>query len=116
MTMIGFAACIVPGVIVIAIFLPVGYVLVDEDSPGIQALWRSKELTDGNWGSLLLIWILTIAIMMAPTFVCSIFGSLLTLVTVPLTSMMVAVAYDRMTCQTPLNEIRKLEEQAEEVI
>lgn len=113
---IGFAACIVPCIIVIAIFLPVGYVLVDEDSPGIQALWRSKELTDGNWGSLILIWLMSIAIMMAPSFVCSIFGSLLTLVTAPLTSLMFAVAYDRMTCQTPLSEIQRLAEQSEEAV
>jgi phage FluMu protein Com len=110
---IGCAACFVPCLIVMAIFSPAVYVLVDEDPPGIQALWRSKELTDGNWGSLILILLVSMGISMVASQFCSIIGSLLV---TPWTNLLFTVAYDRMTCQTPLSEIRKLEEQAEEVI
>lgn len=101
MVIIGFTACIIPCLIVQAIFLPYGYVLVGENRASIDCLLRSKALTDGNWGSLLLLVILGILFYYAGMASCYI-GLILA---VPLVDLMYAVAYERMLHQTPIDQI-----------
>ena len=87
--------CLIPGIIVALIFWPFGYVLADEDLPGIDCLSRAKEITDGNWGAVALIFLAGIGI--------NILGALALCVgllfTIPLTTLMWAVAYCQMTGQ-----------------
>ncbi len=45
---VGLLLCIVPGVIVFLMYWPFIYVLVDRDSPGLQSLSQSAEITAGN--------------------------------------------------------------------
>jgi phage FluMu protein Com len=101
LTFAGFLACVVPGVIVLLMFLPVPFVVVNENRPGLGSLWRANELTQGNWGSLFLI-LLTgwgVSILGA---MCVYIGLIFT---TPFVYLMLAVAYHRMTWQTPLNRI-----------
>ncbi len=99
---VGTLACVIPGLLLGIIFWPFAHALVDEDRPGITCLSRAKELTDGNWGSIIIVLIFA--------FVCVITGCFLTcgiglIFAIPYTQVLYAVAYDRMTCQTPLNEL-----------
>ena len=45
---VGFLFCIVPGIIVVLMFWPFLYVLVDRDSPGLQSLSEAAKITSGN--------------------------------------------------------------------
>lgn len=45
---VGFVFCIVPGIILVLMYWPYLYVLVDRDSPGLQSLSQSAEITSGN--------------------------------------------------------------------
>ncbi|WP_010583915.1 bL32 family ribosomal protein [Schlesneria paludicola] len=94
-------ACFIPSLIVQAIFLPYGYILVGENRSSLDCLSRSKELTDGNWGSLLLLVILSIACYYVGMIACYI-GLVLT---VPLVDLFSAVAYERMLQQTPMSKL-----------
>lgn len=95
MLMVGFAACIVPGVIVALMFWPFAWVLIDEDSPGIDCLWRARELTRGNWGSAFLLALVGFGLVLLGFAACCI-GFIFTF---PLAQLLPAVAYCRMTGQ-----------------
>lgn len=101
MYLLGFVACIVPGIIVMLMFFPYVLVLIDEDSPGIQCLWRAKELTDGNWGSIILVFLVSMGASIAGSMACYV-GLL---ISIPFINLLFAMEYDRMSCQTPLNQI-----------
>jgi phage FluMu protein Com len=101
MGIIGLMACIIPGLILCLMFWPFSYVLVAENRPAIDCLSRAKELTDGNWGSMFIILIFAVACWIAGALACGV-GLIFA---VPFTQILFAVAYDRMTCQTPLSEL-----------
>ena len=98
MVTLGGFACLVPGMLLALMFFPFGHALVDEDRPGIESLARAKELTDGNWGSLLIVLIVAGLSLVAGTLACYV-GLIFAL---PFANLLYAVTYDRMTCQTPL--------------
>ncbi len=95
MFLVGLVLCFIPGLIVALMFGPFLYVLVDEDSPGIDCLWRTKALTDGNKLSLFVIGLACMGI--------NLLGLLALCVGViftgPLTSLITAVAYCKMSGQ-----------------
>ena len=98
---LGVMACIIPGVLLGIMFWPYAHVLVDQDRPTFECLSKAKELTDGNWGSIFIVLIFGFACLMAGYFACGV-GLIFTF---PFTQVLYAVAYDRMTCQTPLGEL-----------
>ena len=98
---LGALACIIPGVLLALMFWPFAHVLVDEDRSTLECLTRAKELTDGNWGSIFIVMIFGAACLMGGYFACGV-GLIFTF---PFTQVLYAVAYDRMTCQTPLGEL-----------
>ncbi len=101
MCALGYCACIIPGLLLALMFFFYGHVLVDDDLPGIQSLSRAKQLSDGNWGSLILIFNVGMACAFAGLLACYI-GMIFT---IPFVSILWAVAYDRMTCQTQIDDV-----------
>ena len=101
MVTLGFIACIVPGWYLAAVYFPYVAVLVDEDRTGLQSLSRAKELTQGNLGSMFIIVLMTLLGIWLGSWICH----LVTLITIPMVSIMNAVAYVRMTYQTPLDQL-----------
>lgn len=95
MLVAGLIACVVPGIIVLLMFWPFVYVLVDEEPDGIQCLWRAKEITQGNWGSAFVLALAAMGINLLGLMACCV-GIIFT---APLTQLMFAVAYCRMTSQ-----------------
>ncbi|MBS0207235.1 MAG: hypothetical protein JSS49_30530 [Planctomycetes bacterium] len=95
MVMAGTLACIVPGILLALMFSPFGFLLVDEDLPGIECIGKSRDVTKDNLGALLLIFLAAFGI--------NILGVLALCVgvffTAPLTMLFMAVAYCRMTGQ-----------------
>lgn len=92
---LGTALCIIPGVIVALMFAPFFYVLIDEDSPGIDCLWRAKEVTEGNKLSYFVILLACMGINLLGVMALCI-GLIFT---APLTTLISAVAYCKMTGQ-----------------
>ena len=101
MVNLGIVSCIIPGVLLALMFWPFAHVLVDQDRSVFECLSRAKELTDGNWGSMFIVLIFAFACLIAGYFACGI-GLIFAF---PYTQVLYAVAYDRMTCQTPLSEL-----------
>jgi uncharacterized membrane protein len=99
MVAIGWMACFIPGLLLQAMFFPYVYAIVDENRHGIDGLYRAKELTTGNLGSTILIVLMSLAAIYVSSMCCN----LAAIVTVPFTSVMMALAYERMTYQTPIN-------------
>ena len=94
---IGLTTCIVPGVLIAIVFSPYALALVDEDLPGIDCLWRAKQLTDGNWLSIVLVFLVSLAAAVMGTTAC--FVGLIA--AIPFINLLFAVQYDWMTTQIP---------------
>jgi len=95
MIAIGSLLCVVPGVLVMLMFWPYTFVLVDENPDGINCLWRAKEITQGNWGSAFVLFLAAFAICLVGLLafcVGIIFAA-------PLAQLTFAVAYCHMTGQ-----------------
>jgi predicted Zn finger-like uncharacterized protein len=99
MMVIGFILLIVPGIIVLLMFWPCIYVLVDTDAPGIECLSRAREITRNTWGTVCLLWLTTIGLSFLGMLACCV-GLFFT---APLSIMLFAVAYCRMTGQPTAN-------------
>ncbi len=95
MVMLGMLLCIIPGIIVALMFAPYLYVLVDEDLPGIDCLWRAKALTEGNKLSYFVIGLACMGINLLGLLALCI-GLIFT---IPLTTLITAVAYCKMSGQ-----------------
>jgi phage FluMu protein Com len=95
MVSVGFVACIVPGILLSLMFWPYAFVLIDDDPPGIECLMRSRDVTKDNLGSVFVLGLATIGI--------NLLGLLAMCVGViftgPLTALLFAVAYCKMTGQ-----------------
>ena len=95
----GTTMCIVPGVLLGLMFWPYGHVLVDENPPGLRSLSQAKALTDGNWGSLFIVFIVATASLLAGYCACGI-GLL---IAIPYVNTLFALSYHRMSCQIDPN-------------
>ena len=95
MISVGLSLCIIPGVLLALMFWPFAHVLIDEDRPGLGNLYRARQLTDGNWSSLVLVFIVATACNLAGYCSCGI-GLI---VTIPFVNLLYTVAYERMSCQ-----------------
>lgn len=85
--------CIIPGFLVLLMYWPFGFALVDTDAPGLQALRRAREVTQQNWTATFLVWLVSVGIQMAGAMVFYI-GVLFT---TPFVALMLAVAYQHMS-------------------
>lgn len=87
--------CLIPGLLVVCLFFPFAYVLIAENTPGIECFARSQVITKGN---LLQIFVLLLAMvginLLGLMAVC-----VGVLFTIPLTQLFTAVAYLKMTGQ-----------------
>ncbi|GAG16690.1 unnamed protein product, partial [marine sediment metagenome] len=92
---LGMMACIVPGVIVLLMFWPFVYVLVDTDARGLEPLSRAKDITSGNWGAVFLLFLAFVGIQFAGAIACLV----PLLLTTPFVVLLFAVAYCEMTGQ-----------------
>jgi len=95
MVLLGFVCLIIPGIILSLMFWAYAYVLVDEDPPGIDCLWRAKKYVEGNLGTIFVLFLAAFGINLLG--VCALFVGLV--FTAPLTTLMMAVAYCKMTGQ-----------------
>lgn len=95
--MVGFGmlACLIPGIIWAMMYFSYVYALVDEDPRGMQCLSLARAAAKDNLGAILVLFIASIGI--------NILGFLMFCVgiiaTVPLTALILAVAYCKMTGQ-----------------
>ena len=97
---VGTMLCLVPGILLAFIFWPFAHVLVDTDPPGLNSLSHAKRMTDGNWGPLFIVFIVAGASILAGYCACGI-GLIISM---PYVNLLYAVAYDRMSCQTALDD------------
>jgi uncharacterized membrane protein len=91
----GLMMCVVPGVLFAFMFWPFAHLVIDDDGPGLYSLTRAKQLTDRNWGSLFIVFLVAIACIFAGYCTCLI-GLI---VAVPFVNLLYTVAYDRMSRQ-----------------
>ena len=102
----GLTACVFPGILIATMFFPFAHVLVDEKLPGIGCFPRARQLTDGNWTSIILEFAVSLAALIVGTTACVV--GLIS--AIPFVNPLFAVAYDWMTSQTPH---KTLQEEAE---
>lgn len=95
LVVIGYMLCIIPGILVILMFWPFQFVIVDRNPPGLGGLIEAKELTEGNWGAVFLLELASLGILLLGELACGV-GMLFA---APLVMLMFAVAYCRMSGQ-----------------
>jgi predicted RNA-binding Zn-ribbon protein involved in translation (DUF1610 family)/uncharacterized membrane protein len=93
---LGMLAFVVPGIILALRYWPYLYVIVDEDPPGWQCFHRAAELTQGNWGAILLIGVAGMFVNVVAQVVCGV----LQLFTQPFNTMLFVTSYLKMSGQT----------------
>ena len=92
---------LVPGVIyMIVVFSQFQYLCIDREAGPIESLTLSMQITQGNRLSIVLVWLLSIAINMLGMLVCCI-G---VVVTIPLVSLVFVVQYLAMTGQPTVDQ------------
>ncbi|NUQ72879.1 MAG: hypothetical protein HUU21_04915, partial [Polyangiaceae bacterium] len=94
-TMLGYLACIVPGLFVALIFSQFLWLILDRNAGPLDSLSQSMRLTEGNRMSLFLLGLIAMGISLVGGFIPFSF-----LFTGPFIYLMMAVAYLRMTGQT----------------
>lgn len=95
---VGYLFCIVPGVLALLMFWPFGFVLVDENRPGLESLYRAKDLMEGHWGPVFLLMLVTAAIYIGASSVCPVAG----IIIMPWMMVMMATTYCRLTGQATM--------------
>lgn len=91
---LGLLLCLIPGLILAFLFAFYGYAIVDgRTNDGVEAMKISWQLVSANVGSLILLFLLVLAINFAGALLCG----LGLFITYPLTAIAVAYAWRRMT-------------------
>lgn len=62
----GLICLIIPGLIVVFMFWPYAYLLIDRNLPGIDAFTESRKVTNGNKFSMFLVYLIMAGVMMVP--------------------------------------------------
>lgn len=101
MISLGFLACVIPGFILGLMFCCYAYLLIDEDLPGIECLSRAREVTKDNLVALLVLLVAAIGI----NFLGLLMFCVGIIATIPLTGLMFAVAYCKMTGQRTVSTL-----------
>jgi uncharacterized membrane protein len=90
---VGCAALIVPGVLLMLIFSFAGYYVVDADMGPVQALDASAKATRNQWGEVLVLWVLFTLVAIAGMMLCCV-GMIASL---PLAQLAVTYAFIRLS-------------------
>ncbi len=93
---IGFLLLIIPGIVLALMFWPLFYVIIDRDTGVIDALSRAREVTQGNYLVVVLLFLAGMGIILLGVFPGCGFGLLFT---IPLSLLLWAVAYCAMSGQ-----------------
>lgn len=96
---VGFLLLIVPGVILALMFWPTYYLVVDQKTGIIESFSVAQRVTQGNWGTAFVLWLLSICIIVVGCAAMCI-GLLFA---APLISLIFAVAYLMMSGQLPVH-------------
>lgn len=72
--LIGSMICVIPGVIVMLMWWAYQFILIDEDTPALTSLSRSKELMDGRWADVFLIGLIAVILNFAVSTACCVAG------------------------------------------
>lgn len=64
--MAGLVAFIIPGLIIVFMFWPYAFLLIDRDLPGIDAFTESRKVTAGNKFSMFLIYLIMVGVSIVP--------------------------------------------------
>jgi uncharacterized membrane protein len=92
---IAFLLCIVPGVILCLMFWPFYYLVVDNKYGVMDSFGVAGKITEGNWGTAFLLWLLSIVIVM-----CGILALCVGIVfAIPLVTLLWTTAYLMMSGQ-----------------
>ena len=95
---VGLLLLIVPGIIVILMWWPCYYLVIDRKAGVIESFSVAAKVSQGNWGTVFLLWLTSIGI--------SILGCLAVciglLFALPLVTMLYSVAYLMMSGQIPV--------------
>ncbi len=93
---LGLVCLVIPGIIVMLMFWPYSFLLIDRDLPGIDSFTEIKKYTKGNLGSLTLIFLASFGIYILGSSLTYGFGAIFLL---PFLVMVQTVAYAEMTNQ-----------------
>jgi len=94
---LGLLCLIVPAILMLLAFWPFYYLIIDRKAGVIESFSVASRITNGNWGSSFLLWLMSIGIILlgcAAMCVGILFAA-------PLVGMMFAVAYLMMSGQLP---------------
>jgi len=94
---LGLVCLIVPGILMMLAFWPFYYLIIDRKAGVIESFSVASRITNGNWGSSFLLWLMSVGIILlgcAAMCVGILFAA-------PLVGMMFAVAYLMMSGQLP---------------
>jgi phage FluMu protein Com len=103
MVFFGLLALIVPGIILVLMFSQYKYLIIDQNLGVIDSLSRSKELTDGNKGTLFLLALVAIGLEIAGMLALCV-G---VIPVIPFLSLMSAVTYLAMTGQPTADQLQE---------
>lgn len=95
---IGFVLLIIPGIILVLMFWPIYYVIVDRDTGVIESLRLAQELTSGNYMAVFVLFLASLGIGLLGILGCGV-GLLFA---IPLVELLFAVAYCGMNGQAPV--------------
>lgn len=94
----GMVLLIIPGIILALMLWPAYYLVVDQKTGVIESFSLANKVTQGNWGTAFLLWVLSVGIMILGILALCI-GVIFA---APLVTMLWAVAYLMMSGQIPV--------------
>jgi phage FluMu protein Com len=100
---LGFLLLIIPGIILLLMFWPFYYLVVDQKTGVVESFSVASSVTQGNWGTAFLLWLVSVAVMILGCMALCI-GVIFA---APLVTMFWAIAYLMMSGQIstdPLSE------------
>ncbi|MHB0960617.1 MAG: hypothetical protein ACYC6N_13145 [Pirellulaceae bacterium] len=95
----GALLCIVPGIVVLLLWWPCYFLVIDQKSTVMESFGVAREITANNVGTTVLLWLVSLGIGLLGLLACCV-G---VIVAGPLTAMLFSVAYLMMSGQIPLN-------------
>jgi len=99
---VGLLALVVPGVVLALMFSQFYYLILDRNVPVLESLSQSRELTNGNKLTLVLIWLVAMGLTLLACIPC--FLGLI--VVVPYLTLMVPVIYLAITGQPTADQVK----------
>jgi uncharacterized membrane protein/DNA-directed RNA polymerase subunit RPC12/RpoP len=98
-TSIGFVLCIIPGIIVVLLWWPCVFLVVDRKANVMESFTMAREVTANNIGTIIVVWLAGIGISLVGLAACCV-GIV---AAAPLVAVMYGVSYLMMAGQIPAN-------------